>query len=332
MLTSADELRHPHTTDDFFWRESLYFNFADADHDLGGWIYLWVTPNKPLKSGMLVAVYHGESPDWDINDQAMASPGHVVRGEGGNWVYCFKQEVPELLDANFDDVELCGLHLQRTEPLARYRITFTDDVGSSLELDAEFLTRPWDYADGVFDTPPWVATNRYHRSWRARGSITIDGTTFPIDTTGDSDHSWGTRDTEEYAQHTFKMWSFQTPDGNRSISAIRRDGGMCFGFLNVDGELGAIEHVTNSARYDPVGVQSELEVEVRDTLGRSVRATMPKMFAVIGHGTKGALWGYEGVGRYETDEWGPCTGISSFFWPARFTGEALHADRSIENP
>jgi hypothetical protein len=330
MLSASDELRHPQS-DEFFWRESLYFNFADPAHELGGWIYLWVTPNKPLKSGMLVAVYHGVSTDWDINDQAMASPQHIVHGDQGNWVYCYKQEVPELISANFDDVELCGLHLKREEPLSRYQISFSDDAGNSLNLEANFTTRPWDYADGVHQTPWWVATNRYHRSWRVVGTANIGGKEYAINTTGDSDHSWGTRNTEEYAQHTFKMWSFQTPDGSKSISAIRRDNGLCFGFLNIDGELGAINRIENEASYGPEGLQHALTVSVYDTLGRSVEASMAEMFAAIGHGTPGALWGYEGVGQYQTS-WGPCTGISSFFWPASFTGDALHADRSIENP
>jgi hypothetical protein len=266
-----------------------------------------------------------------VTEEAMQQPGHRLETDGG-WVYCFTQEVPELLEADFDDVELCGLHLTREEPLKQYRIEFQDDAGTTIDLHARFTTLPWDYADGVHETPPWVATNRYHRSWKADGSITIAGQTYSIDTTGDGDHSWGTRDTEEYARHTFKMWSFQTADGSSSVSAIRRDNGLCFGFLNVDGEVRAIEDVQNHARYDELGVQHDMWVQIRDVDGRTATASMDRMFAVIGHGTEGALWGYEGVGTYDVEEWGRCTGIVSFFWPARFTGSELHTRPEIENP
>jgi hypothetical protein len=88
VLAASDELRHPH--DELFnWRESLYFNFADAANGLGGWIYLWVVPNKPMKSGMLVSIYKGITDSRDANDLALKAPGHRYVGPGGNWVYCF---------------------------------------------------------------------------------------------------------------------------------------------------------------------------------------------------------------------------------------------------
>src|SRR5690606_37739743 len=131
------ELRHPHS-DLFTWRESLYFNFADAKHGLGGWIYLWVVPNKPMKSGMLVSVYKGIHDRRDINDLALKSPGHRYVRDENNWVYCFKQDVEPLITADFDDVELCGLRLVREKPLDSYRIAFSDDSGTRLDLSGKF--------------------------------------------------------------------------------------------------------------------------------------------------------------------------------------------------
>src|SRR3954449_712902 len=105
VLAASDELRHPYD-ERFTWRESLYFNFADAANGLGGWIYLWVVPNKPLKSGMLVSIYSSITDELATNDLALKAPGHRFVGEKGNWVYCFKSDVSQLLERNFDDVEL----------------------------------------------------------------------------------------------------------------------------------------------------------------------------------------------------------------------------------
>ncbi len=118
MLGPQDELRHP-WDDDHHWRESLYFNFADPESEIGAWVYLWVLPNQPLKSGMLVSFYHGLSARLDGNEAAMASPGHLLE-EAGGWVYCYKQDVPSLIAQDFDDVELCGLRLRREAPLERH--------------------------------------------------------------------------------------------------------------------------------------------------------------------------------------------------------------------
>jgi hypothetical protein len=323
VLAASDELRHPHD-DGFNWRESLYFNFADQAHGLGGWIYLWVVPNKPMKSGMLVSVYHGTVDRRDANDVALKSPGHRYVDGSGNWVYCFKQDVAPLIAANFDDVELCGLRLVRRRPLESYAITFADDVGNRLDLAAQFPMRPYDYADGMHRTPTWVAKNRYHRSWRIAGSLLIGGTHYPISTTGDSDHSWGTRDMEVFSTHTFKMWSFQTPDARRSVSVIEQGAGLYLGFVDIDGDTQSVKTIEQTARYTPTGVQRDIEVVITDVGGRRVRARLAAMFSVIGHGEPAGLWGFEGVGRYYVDGWGGCTGVASYFWPPTVTADALH--------
>lgn len=323
VLAANDELRHPHT-DDFFWRESLYFNFSDPRNGLGAWFYLWVVPNKPLKSGMLVSIYKGEHAVLDANERAYNSPGHRYLGDKGDWVYCYKQDVEPLLTADFDNVELCGLRLVRTEPLKSYEISFHDDNGARIELTAKFITPPVDYSEGVHPTPQWVAKNRYHRSWIATGNIEIGGERFEIATTGDSDHSWGTRDTEEYAKHRFKMWSFQSPNGKNSVSAIDRDGSMFHGFINIDGAIESIQSISHSTKYQASGVQNDIEVTLTDRAGREVTARLQRLFSVIGNGNPAALWGFEGVGMFAVDRWGPCSGLTSYFWPASTTPELLH--------
>jgi hypothetical protein len=323
VLAASDEMRHPHD-DGFNWRESLYFNFADKTNGLGGWIYLWVVPNKPLKSGMLVSVYHGIADRRDANDVALSSPGHRFVDGAGNWVYCFKKDVAPLIEMDFDNVELCGLRLTRRHPLKSYQISFADDSGTRMELEAEFPMDPYDYADGAFPTPWWVAKNRYHRSWRVKGHLTIAGRTYAVNTTGDSDHSWGTRDMQVFSTHTIKMWSFQTPDARCAVSVIEQGAGLFLGFVDIDGDTRSVKTIEHSGRYTATGVQRDVQVTITDVAGRSVHARLPEMFSAIGHGEPGGLWGFEGVGCYAVDGWGECTGVSSYFWPPTVTAHGLH--------
>ena len=256
-LTEKDELRHVFS-DDPNWRESIYFNFADPKNGLGGWIYLWVVPNKEKKSGMLVSVYKGIHDRFDINGLAFAQPHHMYFENKHKWVYCYKQEVAELLDQDFDDAYLCGLRLQRETPLRSYKILFDDSEGASLDLQGQFTTLPYDYSTGVYSTPWWVATNRYHRSWRAKGTLSTDAGTFQIDTTGDSDHSWGIRDMSEFSRHTFKMWSFQSQDGSRSVSVIEQSDGVFLGFIDIDGDMQSVAKIKHRTEFTRTGLQRRI--------------------------------------------------------------------------
>jgi hypothetical protein len=323
VLAASDELRHPHDAE-LNWRESLYFNFADAANGLGGWIYLWVVPNKPLKSGMLVSIYSGITDQLATNNLALAAPGHRYVGTQDNWVYCYKNDVAPLLAADFDDVELCGLHLVRERALEGYRIDFADAHGNRIALRGRFAMHPYDYADGRHATPAWVAKNRYHRSWKVEGELSIAGKRYLVDTTGDSDHSWGRRDMEEFSRHTFKMWSFQTPDATRSVSVIEQGSGLYLGFVDVDGETRSVDAIEQTGRYTPNGVQYDIEVRIRDVSGEVIRARLPKMFSAIGHGEPFGLWGFEGVGVYEVEGWGRCSGVASYFWPPSTQPADLH--------
>jgi hypothetical protein len=332
VLKASDELRHPEfMNDDYHWRESLYFNFNDAANKIGGWLYLWVVPNQPKPSGMLVSFYHGAWPDLKVNDKAMASPGHRIVA-GDRWIYCFKQDVDHLIDANFDDVELCGMKFRRLEPLKQQKLTFDDGEGNGFDLDARFMMHPYDYADGVHPTPPWMAANRYHRSWWVKGTLRIGGKEHPVSCTGDSDHSWGQRHSIEFCKNLFKMWSFQTSDGSLSISVLKqgideRDTQIALGYVTRDGKTAAAAEVETSASYDENGVQQGVDLTVTDELGRTIRAQMPKMHSYIGSGTPETFWGYEGVGDYIVEGVGTVPGLISYFWPPRVTPQALHAGK-----
>lgn len=332
VLKAADELRHPaFLNDDYHWRESLYFNFNDTANQIGGWLYLWVVPNQPMPSGMLVSFYHGGWPDLAVNDKAMTAPGHCLV-DGNRWVYCFKKDADHLIDADFDNVELFGMHFRRLDPLKRQHLSFDDGEGNGFNFEARFLMPPYDYADGVHPTPSWMAANRYHRAWKVDGNIRIAGKEYRIAATGDSDHSWGQRHSIEFCKNLFKMWSFQTADGKLSVSVLKQgidenDNQIALGYVTRNGKVAAAREIETSARYDENGVQRDVTLTITDETGHVIRARMPEMHSYIGSGSWSTFWGYEGVGDYVVEGVGTVTGLISYFWPPRVTPQALAAGK-----
>nr|WP_047165639.1 hypothetical protein [Sphingomonas sp. Y57] len=325
VLQASDELRHP-SGPELPWRESLYFNFNDARNGIGGWIYLWVVPNQPQPSGMLVSFYHGHWPDLAVNEKAMAAPGHRLQ-EDGRWIYCFQRNIGELIADDFDDFEICGLRLRRIEPLKRYAITFDDGEGNGFDFECRFTSPPFDYGDGVNPTPPWMAQNRYHRSHDISGRLRIAGESYDVDCHGDSDHSWGLRDMATFGDNLFKMWSLQTDDGKLTLSVLQQgvgDTDIALGFVAIDGEMASARTVESRTRFDRDGVQNHVELVITDDRDRTIRATMGELQSFVGWGTADHFWGYEGVGTYEVKGHGTVKGLSSYFWPARVTPAALH--------
>jgi hypothetical protein len=173
-----------------------------------------------------------------------------------------------------------------------------------------------------------MATNRYHRSQRMRGELRIAGKSYLIDCSGDSDHSWGTRDWAMMARHTLKMWSFQTDDGKLAASVINQgtdDGVVALGYVNRNGEVRSATKIESRDQYDANGVQTRTEVTIVDDQGGVLRATCPCLHSYIGWrvGANGEFWGHEGVGTFKVDGWGHFAGATSFFWPHLITPQLL---------
>ena len=324
VLRAADELRHAWDADPL-WRESWYYNFSDPTNEIGAWLYLWVLPNQSMKSGMLVSLYHSVAEGVDSNNAAWTSPGHLFRGPSDSWVYCYKQDVTELIDQDVDDVELCGLSMKRLEPLKRYRLAFEDGDNARFELDCEFMTRPWDFDDNVLPTPPWLAKNRYHRGWQVNGEMVIAGRTYAIKTTGDSDHSWGTRDGTVFGQNNLKTYAIQSPDGGLSVKAqMLGDPGeeVPRGYIAFGEDMQAIRSIEERSRYRESGLMEDISLRIEDVSGRVVEAHMDTLYAAIGGG--GPSVGYEGAGVWDVQGWGRCAGLASCWWARGITQEQLH--------
>ena len=114
------------------------------------------------------------------------------------------------------------------------------------------------------------------------------------------------------------MWSFQSPDGRMSVSAIHHGPAgeeVALGFVDLDGRLASVASIESAARYDDHGVQHDVELLVVDELGREIRATLGSMHSHLGSGAPERLWGFEGVGTYDVEGFGALPGLISYFWP-----------------
>lgn len=324
VLKAEDELRHEWDSDPH-WRESWYYNLSDPRNEMGGWLYLWVVPNQPLKSGMLVCFYHGVAADFDSTEVAWKSGGHLYRGAGDSWVYCYKRDVPELIQQDLDDVELCGLSMRRLDPLRRYRLAFEDESNSRVELDCEFITRPWDFADNVHPTPRWFAKNRYHRAWKANGAVTIGGRSYTVAASGDSDHSWGTRDTGIFDTNSLKTYALQSADGRLTVKAqmLGEPGReLPRGYIAIGDDMQAVNSIVENSRYHENGLMHDITLRVEDVKGRVIEAHMSKVYAAVAGG--GPNVGFEGAGVWQVAGWGQCPGIASCWWATGITAAQLH--------
>ena len=324
MLKAEDELRHEWDSDSL-WRESWYFNFSDPANELGGWLYLWVVPNQPLKSGMLVCFYHGVAADFDSIEVAWNSIGHQYQGPNGSWVYCYKRDVAELIEQDLDDVEFCGFSIKRLEPLKKYRLEFADESNARFGLNCEFMTRPWDFADNVHPTPRWLAKDRYHRGWRADGEVVVGGTSYKIRTTGDSDHSWGTRDMGLFEENSLKTYALQSRDGRLSVKAqmLGEPGReLPRGYIAIGDNMQAVRSIEEKSRYHDNGLMHDISLRVEDVTGRLIESHMTELYAGVAGG--GPNVGYEGAGVWDVPGWGRCAGVASCWWATGITREQLH--------
>src|SRR5207253_9008148 len=121
-------------------------------------------------------------------------------------------------------------------PLEEYLLDYEDDAGNGFSLKGRFLTLPYDYSDHPNPTPEWMAANRYHRAWAVDGTLRMGGEEYKINTTGDSDQSWGQRHGETFGQFLFKMWSAQVdPDYAFSVVTMGDPGNeIPYGFISID--------------------------------------------------------------------------------------------------
>lgn len=175
----ADEGPHP-PGEEPLWNESWYWDFADPDQGIGGWIRLGLIPNQNV--AWINALVCG--PDMptvallDFHAPLPADPGDV-RGDGVE-MHCTPAEPLESYR-----VEVQGTGQAFDDPAAVLR----GETGRPTELAMDLT---WATAGAPYQ---YRITTRYEIPCAVTGTITVGDRTYRIEAVaGQRDHSHGVRD------------------------------------------------------------------------------------------------------------------------------------------
>lgn len=296
VLRAEDELMHAHTSIRE-WRESQWYCFDMPEYEMGGALYYSYMPNGDTPSARLIM--------------------YITRGwnrEPNTLLYHFDQTFP-IPDSDWDDLDVAGIaRFKRIEPLKKWEISFRDGKRLDFSIDVDLYAGNWHYIDNFFETPKFLAGDRYHRPYAAKGKMTLDGKEYPLDFLGDSDHSWGPRRWEPLYKSKYVAGQCGRDFAFSFIEIEGVDGGLRpYGFVWDGQKMSAITKVEIAPFYDEDGLHRSVAMNITDDEARITRvdgtcfASAPTEFDTIWNNDNYCTFEIDG-GRLKG------SGILSFFW------------------
>lgn len=254
VLRADDELRHP-STDIPEWRESMWYCFDMPEHEMGGAIYYAYMPNTAKPSAKLIAYL---TKGWNREPNTL--------------LYSFERELP-IPEQEWDDLDVGGVaRLRRLEPLKRWQLSFHDGKRLDIDLEVDLFAGNWHWIDNTFETPKFLAGDRYHRPYAGRGEMVLDGKRYALDLTGDSDHSWGPRrwgplyKSKYVAGQCGRDWAISL------IEILAADGSVRpYGFVWDGKRMSPISDLEITADYDDDGIHRAVVMNIVDNERRLTR-------------------------------------------------------------
>ncbi|MFB0562280.1 MAG: hypothetical protein ACETWM_13835 [Candidatus Lokiarchaeia archaeon] len=183
-LNESDELLHQ-PDDRLKWRESYYFNWADAKNNVSGFTTIGILPNEKRREFVFLLFIDDET---DVHYQEPPLEKYV-------------DDINEMLTDN-------SLTYQLVSPFQTWKIIYTCP---KFEFNLTFETRFPTHDFGRDSSASWHG--HFEASGKVNGSIEFeDGTKRSISGFGQRDKSWGYRDWHQfdkwYATHIqFEDWS-----------------------------------------------------------------------------------------------------------------------------
>tara|TARA_R110000782_G_scaffold270464_1_gene371419 strand:+ start:7955 stop:8887 length:933 start_codon:yes stop_codon:yes gene_type:complete len=296
VLRADDELRHPHS-EIAEWRESMWYCFDMPEYEMGGALYYSYMPNAPTPSARLIMYI---TKGWNTEPNTL--------------LYHFDKEFP-IPAEDWDDLDVGGIaRFKRIEPLKKWEISFNDGKRLSFEFEADLYAGNWHYIDNLHETPKYLAGDRYHRPYAGKGKMVLDGKDYPLDFTGDSDHSWGPRrwgplyKSKYIAGQCGQGWAFQLME----VEAF--GGGLYpYGFIWDGTKMSPITKIEVTPKYDADGQHSAVVMNLVDDENRLTRidgkcfASAPTEFNDVWNND--AYFNFEVNGGEHKG-----SGILSFYW------------------
>jgi hypothetical protein len=230
-VDATDEGRHEPGTDRW-WSESWYLDFVADGGSIAGYVRLGLYPNQGVAWWTVAVV----GPDRDlveavdltlpVPESFSPADGRVEIEAAGTSVACIFEDPLQAMR-----VVTSGPAVIYAAPADVYRSA----PGTPAELDLDLVWR----SDG--QPYHYVHTTRYELPCLVAGSLTIDGTTYPIVGQGQRDHSWAPRD---WWTVDWCWFSGRLDDGTRVHGAdirIAPDLRPSFGYVQDDGGVHPID-------------------------------------------------------------------------------------------
>jgi hypothetical protein len=276
---------------------------------------MWFCCQDPAQE-LGAAIYYSYRPNTDPPSASFSV--YVARGmaqQPNAPLYHYEIDVP-IPDADWDDLRVGDVaRYRRIDPLERWQIDVRDGSRFTAELEASFYAGSWHYADNIHATPKYLAADRYHRPFRAVGRLVIDGERIPIDTTGDSDHSWGERRWRPLFKSKYIAGQCGTDFAFQIMSALQADGGVLpYGFVWDGRAMSPISDLEITPSYSRVdGVQEGIVMNIVDAGSRLTRVTGTTFCSYPGD--FGEVWNNDCYAAFDVND-GQYTGsgILSFYW------------------
>jgi hypothetical protein len=179
QLTPADEREHP-AGPERLWGESWYFDFADRDGTLGGYVRLGVYPNLGVAWYWACVVGEGRPLVTVIDhDVRPPKPGSLEIRADGLWADHTVEDPYEHLSLGCE-----AFAVGVDDPAEVYGDLRGDRVPFGLDLE-------WETDGAVY---PWIGTSRYEVPCTVHGEVLVGDEVIAFDGVGQRDHSWGVRD------------------------------------------------------------------------------------------------------------------------------------------
>ena len=212
------EGRHP-ADDDPIYNESSYYNFADPDSGITGWVRIGLQHNKKAaQAGALIYLPTGrtlfatDNVEVDQQDTLAAGPltleiiePHVTQRIRWNG------PVSEFTDAR---TLVTPRSAFEAAPLRSVRLDLTSfGRGDSLGADGE---------SAVLEET--MSRGHYEQFVRVQGTLTVGEDAFGVSGAGLRDHSWGPRDWAGPVRYRWVTAAFEDESQLMLLLVIRRDG------------------------------------------------------------------------------------------------------------
>lgn len=255
MIETQDEYTHTNTGEANF-NESMYFNFYDRDHNLGGFVRLGNRPNESYAE-LTLALYQADGTALFMYQRPEISSNERLDAGG----MCFETIEPLVhLRSTYE-----GPALWLAEPLDLKdpRKAFTSNPYRNVKLSLDYTGLSPVYG-GVLDDETAAqqeitfAKGHYEQITQVRGKVAVGDEVTSFEGFGLRDHSWGPRSWQSPRSYRWLTCVFDSGFGFMG-SLITTENGheMQGGFVFRNGVNEAVERVTIDTAFAEAGNYQE---------------------------------------------------------------------------